>query len=109
VSIPNNLGGYGPDDRGSRARFPARAGKFSLHHRVQNGSGAHPASHPMGTGVKRPGVKLTAPLHLVQRPRIRGAIPPIPQYAFKAWCSAENNTGTTLHFFTFLGPAQSRT
>jgi hypothetical protein len=36
--------GYGPDDRGSRIRFPAGAGNFSLHHRVQNGSGAHQAS-----------------------------------------------------------------
>jgi hypothetical protein len=24
--------GYGPDDRGSRVRFPAGAGNFSLHH-----------------------------------------------------------------------------
>jgi hypothetical protein len=40
--------GYGLDDRGSRARFPAGAGNFSLHHRVQNGSAAHPASYPMG-------------------------------------------------------------
>jgi hypothetical protein len=32
-----------------RVRFPAGAGKFSLHHRVQNGSGAHPASYPTGT------------------------------------------------------------
>jgi hypothetical protein len=40
---------YGLDDRGSRIRFPARAGNFSLHHRVQNSSGAHPASYPMGT------------------------------------------------------------
>jgi hypothetical protein len=40
---------YGIDDRGSRARFPAGAGNFSIHHRVQNGSGAHPASYPMGT------------------------------------------------------------
>jgi hypothetical protein len=24
------------------------AGNFSLHHRVKNGSGAHPASYPMG-------------------------------------------------------------
>jgi hypothetical protein len=31
--------GYGLDDRGSRVRFPAAAGNFSLHHRVQNGSG----------------------------------------------------------------------
>jgi hypothetical protein len=40
--------GYGLDYRGSRVRFPAGAGNFSLH-RVQNGSGAHPASCPMGT------------------------------------------------------------
>jgi hypothetical protein len=51
---------YGLDDRGFRVRFPAGAGDFSLHHRVQNGSGAHPASYPMCTralslGVKRPG------------------------------------------------------
>jgi hypothetical protein len=48
------------DDRGSRVRFPAGAGNFSLHDRVQNGSGAHTASYPMGTrgsfsGVKWPG------------------------------------------------------
>jgi hypothetical protein len=30
---------------------------FSLHHRVQNGFGAHPASYPMGTGGSYPGVK----------------------------------------------------
>jgi hypothetical protein len=41
--------GYGLDDRGSMVRFPAGAGNFSLHHRVQNGSGAHPASYPMST------------------------------------------------------------
>jgi hypothetical protein len=36
------------DDRGSKVRFPAEAGNYS-HHRVQNGSGAHPASYPMGS------------------------------------------------------------
>jgi hypothetical protein len=41
---------YGLDDRGSRVRFPAGAGIFSLYHRLQNGSGAHLASYPMGTG-----------------------------------------------------------
>jgi hypothetical protein len=40
---------YGLDDRGSRVRFAAEAGNFSLHHSVQNGSGAQPASYPMGT------------------------------------------------------------
>jgi hypothetical protein len=32
-------------------------GNFSLHHRVQNGSGAHPASYPMRTRVSFPGGK----------------------------------------------------
>jgi hypothetical protein len=50
--------GYGLDDRGSRARFPAGAGNFSLHHRVQNGSVAHPASYPMGTRGSFPGSKV---------------------------------------------------
>jgi len=33
------------------------AGNFSLHHRVQNVSGAHPASYPKGTGDSFPGDK----------------------------------------------------
>jgi hypothetical protein len=54
--------GYGLDDWGSRVRFSAVAGNFSLQHRVQNASGTHPASYPMGTRgsfpvVKRPGRK----------------------------------------------------
>jgi hypothetical protein len=40
---------YRLDVWGSRVRFPA--GDFSPHHRVQNSSGSHPASYPMGTGV----------------------------------------------------------
>jgi hypothetical protein len=47
--------GLGLDDRCSGVRLPAGAGNFSLHHRVQNGSGAHPASYPMGTGGSFPG------------------------------------------------------
>jgi hypothetical protein len=43
--------------RSSRVRFPAGTGNFSLHCRVQNGSGAHPASYPMGTRGSFPGVK----------------------------------------------------
>jgi hypothetical protein len=41
----------------SRVRFPTGAGNFSVHHRVQTGSGAHTAYCPMGTGVLSPGVK----------------------------------------------------
>jgi hypothetical protein len=40
---------YGLDDRGSRFQFPAGAANFSLHYRVQNGSGAHSTSYPVGT------------------------------------------------------------
>jgi hypothetical protein len=46
-SLDSSVGialGYGLDDQGSRVRFPAGAGNFSLHHRVQNCSGAHPTS-----------------------------------------------------------------
>jgi hypothetical protein len=49
--------GYGLDGRGSRFRFPVGAGNFSLPHHVQNGSGAHPASCPTGTGSFFPGGK----------------------------------------------------
>jgi hypothetical protein len=38
-------------------RFPAGAGNFSLHYRVQNGSGANSASYPMGTRDLSLGVK----------------------------------------------------
>jgi hypothetical protein len=43
--------GYGLDDRGSRVRVPAGAGKFFLHH------GAYSASYPMGTRVSFPAGK----------------------------------------------------
>jgi hypothetical protein len=50
--------GYRLDDRGSRVRVPAGAGNFSLRHRVQNDSGAHPASYPRGTRGSFPGGKM---------------------------------------------------
>jgi hypothetical protein len=73
-------------------RIPAEARNFSLHHHVPTGFGARPASYSMGTRNSFPGskngrgVKLTTHLHLVPRSRMRGAIPPFPQYAFMAWC-----------------------
>jgi hypothetical protein len=45
------------DDRMIGFRFPAGIGNFSLRHRVQTDSGAHPASYPMGTGGSSPGDK----------------------------------------------------
>jgi hypothetical protein len=58
-SLLRNNFHYGLDDRSSTVWFPAWAGNFSLHHRIQTGSGVHPASYPMSTrgfslGVKRP-------------------------------------------------------
>jgi hypothetical protein len=50
--------GYGLNGWDSRVLFPAGAGNF-FHHRVQTGSGAHPASYPMGTRSSFPGGKAT--------------------------------------------------
>jgi hypothetical protein len=54
--------GYGLDDRGFRAQFPAGAGNFSLYNRVQNGSGAHPASYPMDIRGFFPGCNVAGAL-----------------------------------------------
>jgi hypothetical protein len=50
--------GYRLDNWGSRVQFPVVGGNFSLHHHVQNGSGAHPASYPMGIRDSFPGGKV---------------------------------------------------
>jgi hypothetical protein len=97
---------YGPDDRGSRVRFPARAGNFSLHHRVQNGSGAHPASYPMGIRGSFPAGKAAGAWswhspHLVPRSKNEWSYTSTPQYAFLAWCSVKKSTGQ-LYLYLYL-------
>jgi hypothetical protein len=73
-------------------RVSAGARDFSLHHRVQTASGAHPASYPMDTRgsltllVKRLGREAD---QLVQRSRMRGARLPLLQCAFMARCLAK--------------------
>jgi hypothetical protein len=47
---------YGLNDRGVGVRVPVGS-KFSLLHIIQTGSGVHPASYSMGTGVSFPGGK----------------------------------------------------
>jgi hypothetical protein len=42
---------YGMDDRMIGVRIPTGAGNFSFHHRIQTGTGAHPASYSVGTRV----------------------------------------------------------
>jgi hypothetical protein len=46
--------GYWLYDRGVGVRVPVRS-RISLPHVVQTGSGAHPASYPMGTEGTFPG------------------------------------------------------
>jgi hypothetical protein len=48
---------YGLDDREVGVRVPVGS-EFSLLHEVQTGSGAHSASHLMGTGGSFPGGKV---------------------------------------------------
>jgi hypothetical protein len=82
---------YGLDDQ---VKIPGGGnyGNFSLRHRVRTGSGTHPASYPTRTGRSFPegqsgrDVTLTAQLHLVPRLKMCGAITPLPQYVFIAWC-----------------------
>jgi hypothetical protein len=81
--------GYGLDDRDSMISFPEGAGNFSSHHRVLNGAGAHPASHPRGTRgsfpeIKRPG--LEAGHSPPSRAKVENAwsYTSTPQYAFTA-------------------------
>jgi len=63
---------------------PAEAGNFSLRHRVQMFSGAHPASCPMGNRVLSPGLEAGHSALSSRDVRMRGAIPPLPEYVFRA-------------------------
>jgi hypothetical protein len=51
---------YGLEDRAVGVRSPAGAKDFSSNLYVQTGSGAYPASCPMGTGGHFPGGKSAA-------------------------------------------------
>jgi hypothetical protein len=92
------------EDWGPRFRFPVGVGNFSFHHRVQNGSGARPASYPMGTrGGSFPGGKAAGawswPLTSIscRGQRMRRAIPPLPQYAFMTWCLVKHRDNFTFY------------
>jgi hypothetical protein len=55
-SLGSIVSDYGLDDRAIEVRSPAGAEDFSSSPCVQTGSGAHPASYPVGAGGKaRPG------------------------------------------------------
>jgi hypothetical protein len=84
----------------SVVRVPAGSGNFSFHHRVQTGSGAHPASYPMGTRRSFPGGKVAVvwrwPLTYIScRGQRMSGTSPLPQYAFIVSCSVKS-AGTSL-------------
>jgi hypothetical protein len=88
-SRDNSVGialGYGLDDRGSRFRLLARAGSFSLHYRVQNGSEAHPVSYPIGTRGSFLAGKVA---EFKECSKNVWSYTSTPQYAFMAWCSVK--------------------
>jgi hypothetical protein len=72
----------------ARAPFSARARAISPLHIVQTGSGAHPASYPMGTwGFFRRWVKRLEREAGHSAPssaefKNGGAVPPLPSYVF---------------------------
>jgi hypothetical protein len=72
----------------SGVRVLAGAGNFSLHHPNQTGSGAHPASYPMGTRGSFPGVK---------RPRREADHSPPPSAEVKNAWSYTSTPPTRLH------------
>jgi hypothetical protein len=88
-------------------RVPVGTRNFSLNHCVQTGSGAHPASYPIGTRGSIPGGKeagaWSLPLTSVwcRGQRMSGAIHPLPQYSFMAWCSVKNKKHRDFTPFTF--------
>jgi len=93
--------GYELNDRGSRVRLPAGAGNFSLHHHVQTGSAAHPASYPMSTSFfplrsKRPRCESDRSLPTSAEAKNVWGYNSTPQYSFITWCSVKRaSTGTT--------------
>jgi hypothetical protein len=56
-SSSSKVSDYGLDDRAIEVRSPTGEEDFSSSPCVQTGSGAHPASYPMGTGGSFPGGK----------------------------------------------------
>jgi hypothetical protein len=87
--------GYELDYRGSRIRLPAGAGNFFLHHRVQNSSGAHSASYPMGTGGSFPGGKADHSPPSSAEVKNEWSYISTPQYVFMAWCLVKHRDNFT--------------
>jgi hypothetical protein len=86
----------------SGVRFPGGAGNFSPHHCVQTGSGAHPASYPMGTrdsfpGVKRPEREADQSLPSSAEVKNAWSYTSTPQYAFTVLCLIKHRDKFTFY------------
>jgi hypothetical protein len=96
-------------DGRSGVLIPVGSGNFSLHHRVQIGSG--PTQPPiqwvpgaLSLVVKRPGREADHSPPSSAKVRMRGAIPPLPQFSFMAWCSIKAQGQLCLYLSTVSFP-----
>jgi hypothetical protein len=94
-------------------RVSGGAGNFSLQHRVQNGSGAHPAPYQMCTrgslpGGKRPGRESAHSPPSSAEVKSAWCYTSTPQYAFMSWYSVKVKTTFTgkkfILYFTLPRP-----
>jgi hypothetical protein len=89
--------GYGLNYPG----FESRQGLGIFPFTTASRSALGPTQPPIRGGKNGRCVKLTTHLHLVPKSRMRGAIPPLPQYAVMAWCSIKRKHRDN---FTFKEP-----
>jgi hypothetical protein len=78
-----------------------RPGKFYRHHRVQTGSGAHPASYPTGTGGSFPRSKAAEAYHSPpSNAEVENAwsYTSTPPYVYMAWCLVKYRDNFTFNF-----------
>jgi hypothetical protein len=95
--------GYGLGDRGSRVRFPAESGNFSLHHRVQPTQ--PPIQRVPGTvslGVKRQGREADHSPPSSAGVKNAWSYTSTPQYVFMAWCLVKHRHNFTFTFTLLL-------
>jgi hypothetical protein len=86
-------------------RSPTGAEDFSSSLCVQIGSGAHPASYSMGTGVLSLGVKRGRGVTLTTHPHLVPRLRMIRSYTSFPPCASVACSGTTLPFFILFGTA----
>jgi hypothetical protein len=92
----------------NRGSISCRAEIFLLYS-VQNGSGAHRASYPMGTGSKASGsLKLTTRLHLHPRFMTCEAASLHPRNVFMTWCLIKHKGNFTFTRQKYLQPDEIR-